>query len=142
MHVEVSRLVGAPREKVYAAFTDFEAMPKWSRGLSAVRVVQSEGGSVELQSETVSGARKRVVRARLHLYPPDKVETERRTRFSTITRTVRFDEASAGTLVTASLDVKVRGLWSLVLTPRGRRDAIASATEGLDAFAKHVEGTD
>lgn len=139
MHVEVSRLVAAPREKVYAAYTDFESMPKWSKGLSAVRVVQSEGGSVELQSETGSGTGKRTVGARLHLYPPSKVETERRARFSTILRTVKFDEAPGGTLVTASLDVRVRGLWSLVLTPRGRHGAIASATEGLDAFAKYVE---
>ncbi|MDV3244803.1 MAG: hypothetical protein LYZ66_06495, partial [Nitrososphaerales archaeon] len=36
LHVEVSYVVRAPREKVYAAYTDFEAMPRWSRQVTAV----------------------------------------------------------------------------------------------------------
>lgn len=138
--MEVSHIVKAPRERVYAAYTDFGAMPKWSKGVSAVRVVQSGGGTVNLESETGSGGRRHVSVAKLVLSAPSKVETERETRFTRILRTVKFDEAPEGTMVTASLDVRVKGIWAAVLTPRGKREAIESASQGLESFAKYVEG--
>ncbi len=129
----------APREKVYAAYTDFEAMPRWSRQVTAVRVVGREGAMVRMESEGHSGGRPQVSVAMLTLSPPERVETESETRFTRTRRTVRFEEAPEGTRVTAVLDVRVKGVWACVLSPRGRELAESSAREGLASFAEHVE---
>lgn len=139
MHVEVSQLVRAPREKVYAAYTDFESMPKWSKGVAAVRVLHSDGRIVSLQTDSVVGGEKKTTDARLVLTPPERVESERETRFTATRRLVAFDGAPEGTKVTAVLDVRVKGLWAWILSPRGREQAESNAREGLEAFANYVE---
>lgn len=139
MHAEVSYLVKAKREKVYAAYTDFEAWPKWSRSTTTVRVVEREGGTVSIESTTVSGGRPRNNVAKLVLSPPEGVETEGKTRLTRTRRTVRFEDVPEGTKVTAVLDVGVRGLWALVFKPLGKDEAESSALEGLRSFAEYAE---
>ena len=140
MHVEVSYVVKAQREKVYAAYTDFEAWPKWSRQATAVRVVEREGSTVRVESETVSGGRPRVTVAKLALSPLEGVETEGETRLTRTRRTVRFEDVPEGTKVTAVLDVRVKRPWAAIFAPRGEDEAEASARQGLRSFAEYVEG--
>lgn len=139
MHVEVSTVVRAPREKVYAAYTDFEAWPKWSRQTATVRVVSREGGVVSIESQTASGGRPRVTVAKLTLSPPEWVETGGETRFLRTRRTVRFEDVPDGTKVTAVLDVRVKGFWAWVFASRGKDEAESFAREGLRSFAGYVE---
>ncbi|MGD1054834.1 MAG: SRPBCC family protein [Nitrososphaerales archaeon] len=139
MRVEVCYVVRAPREKVYAAYTDFESMPKWSRQVTAVRVVGRKDDTVYIESEVSSGGRSRPSSAKLTLSPPEWVETESEARFTKARRTVRFKEVLEGTKVTAVLDVSVKGLWAWVFAPRSMESAEASAQEGLAAFARYVE---
>ena len=49
MHFEVSLVVRAPHDKVYSAYADFEAMPRWSRQTKAVTVSKREGNTVDLR---------------------------------------------------------------------------------------------
>ena len=140
MHVEVSYVAKAQREKVYAAYTDFEAWPKWSRQATTVRVVRREGGTVSIESETVSGGRPRITVAKLTLSPPEGVETEGETTFTRTRRTVRFEDVPEGTEVTAALDVRVKGPWAWIFAPRGKDEAESFAREGLRSFAEYVEG--
>ena len=130
----------AQREKVYAAYTDFEAWPKWSRQATTVRVVGREGGTVSIESETVSGGRPGITVAKLVLSPPGGVETEGETRLTKTRRTVRFEDVPEGTKVTAVLDVRVKGAWASIFAPRGKDEAESSAQEGLKYFAEYVEG--
>jgi len=139
LHVEVSFVVKAQREKVYAAYTDFEAWPKWSRQATTVRVVGREGDTVSIESETVSGGRPRITLAKLTLSPPEGVETEGETRLIRTKRTVRFEVVPEGTKVTAVQDVRVKGLWASIFAPRGKDEAESSAREGLKSFAEYVE---
>ena len=139
MHVEVSYVVKAQREKVYAAYTDFEAWPKWSKQATTVRVVRREGGTVSIENEIVSGGRLRITVAKLTLSPPEGVETEGETRLTKTKRAVRFEDAPEGTKVTAVLDVRVKGLWASIFAPRGKDEAESSAREGLRDFAEYVE---
>jgi uncharacterized protein YndB with AHSA1/START domain len=140
LHAEVSYVVRAKREKVYAAYTDFEAWPKWSKSTTAVRVVKREGGTARIESTTVSGGRPHNTVAELVLSPPQGVETEGKTRLTRTRRTVRFEDVPEGTKVTAVLDVGVSGLWALVFKPLGKDEAESSALEGLRSFADYVEG--
>ncbi len=139
MHVEVSYVVKAQREKVYAAYTDFEAWPKWSRQATTVRVVGREGGIVSIESETVSGGRSSITVAKLTLSPPEGVETKGERRLTRTRRTVRFEDVPEGTKVTAVLDVWVKGPWAWIFAPRGKDEAESFAREGLRSFAEYVE---
>jgi uncharacterized membrane protein len=144
LHLEVTRFVRAPPETVYAAYTDFEAMPKWSKRLKAVKVTKREGDTVHLESEGVSSnGRPRKTEGTLRLTPPNKVQSESETRFTRSKRTVAFEAApEAGTRVTATLDVEVKGLWGVVLRTGVKKDvAESSATEELASFATFVESS-
>lgn len=139
MHVEVSHVVRAGREKVFAAYTDFVTWPKWSRQTTAVKVVGSEGATVNIESEIVSGGRPRITTAKLTLSPLEGVETESEARFTRTRRTVRFEDVPEGTKVTAVLDVWVKGRWAWIFAPRGKDEAESWALEGMKAFAEYVE---
>jgi uncharacterized protein YndB with AHSA1/START domain len=139
LHVEVSYVVKAPREKVYAAYTDFETWPKWSKQTTRVRVVRREGGTVSVESETLSGGRPRITAVKLTLSPLEEVGTDGETRLTRTKRTVRFEDVQEGTKVTAVMDVQVKGLWAATFAPRGKDEAESSARQGLKSFAEYVE---
>ena len=140
MHFESSLTVNAPLENVYAAFTDFESMPKWSKQVTTIRVVRKGADAVYLEAESVLGGRRRIVSREMRLFPPGRVESEGKTRFTRTKRTVTFEEVPSGTKVTATLDVRVRGLWSLVLTAPGSESAETSVADELSSFGRYVEG--
>jgi len=131
--------VKAPREKVYAAYADFEAWPKWSNQATAVRVIQRDGDTVKIESQTSSGKKSRRTVTRLLLRPLDKVEAESETRLTRIRTTVRFEDTRDGTRVTAELEVEVKGSWGWIFAPRGQDGAESFAQEKLRSFAEYVE---
>lgn len=138
--MEALALINAPREKVYRAYTDFEAWPLWWKRTSKVTVIARDGNGVTVRSEPAPGKRRLASTSRLALSAPEAVESTSETRFTRTTWAVRFDEVQQGTQVTALLDVRMKGLWGLLLSPRGKSEAEASAEEELQAFAKYVEG--
>lgn len=144
MRLEVSVVVRAQQERVYAAYTDFESMPKWSKRVTAARITQREGSVVHLESEgvTAKGTPRRTL-GTLTLVPPFKVESQSESRFTRSKRTVAFEKTpdGEGTRVTATLDVEVKGRWRFVLSPRAKKEgAESSAMQELTAFARFVEG--
>jgi uncharacterized membrane protein len=141
MHIEVSLIVRAARDKAYTAYTDFESMPKWSKQLTTVRVAKREGDAVYLEVDGVSDGKQRRAARKLRLLPSNRIESESETRFTRSERIVTFDEDPEGTKVTAVLDVRVKGAWAKILTTRGSEDEVkSSALEELSAFARYVEG--
>ena len=137
----VSQLVKAPPEKVYSAYTDFEATPKWSKRIRGVRVTKKEGDLVHLENDMVSPKGKdRRSAGELRLTPPSKVESHSETRFTKTKRIVTFEETPEGTKVTATLDIEMKGGWGLVLSPKANKEkAEASALEELVSFARYAE---
>ncbi len=140
MHLEASVTVRAPREKVYAAYTDFESMPKWAELSGAVKVTKRVGDTVQLEGEGAPGGRSRMAGRRLTLTQPSLVESESETRFTRTKRTVSFEEIPEGTKVTAKLDVQVKGLWAKILATREREEFEPSILGELASFARYVEG--
>jgi len=135
MHFEASVVARVPRAKAYAAYTDFGAMPKWSREKGEVRVSRGEENKVYL--ERTSGGRPAI--REMKLFPPERVESEGETRFTRTKSVVRFDEVPDGTRVTASLEVQIKGHWSWIMKTRGKAEAESSAMEELSSFARYVE---
>jgi uncharacterized membrane protein len=139
MHCEASLIIKVPLEEAYAAYTDFESMPKWSKQISALRVLGREEGRVRLEFQSASGAPGRTTVSELRLVPGEKVESEGETRFTRTRRVVSFARVPEGTKVTASQDVSMKGKWGWILKPRGRAEAEASASTELSSFAGYVE---
>jgi len=133
MHFEVSRIVRVPREKAYFSYTDFEAMPKWSKDKHGVRVSRREGNAVFLERTARTGARE------VTLIPPERVESHGETRLTRARSVVTFEEVPGGTRVTATLDVEVKGRWSWLFKTQGRQEAESSAMEELQSFARYIE---
>lgn len=127
---------------MYAAYTDFESMPKWSKGLTAMKVTAREGDRVFLEGEELSSEGEvRRSRGVVVLVPGKSVESESESRYARTRRSVTFEDApEGGTRVTAALDVEVKGIWRAMLKARARRrEAEESATEELDSFAEYAE---
>ena len=138
MHFEASLVARVPREKAFASYADFEAIPKWSKDKREVRVSRREGDTVHLVtiSRTGAGQGARVVK----LFPPERVESWGETRLTRTTSIVRFEDAPEGTTITASLDVELKGRWSWIFKTQGKAEAESSAMEELRSFARYVEG--
>lgn len=139
MHFEAAITVKAPRERVYAAYTDFGSMPKWSGQLSEVKITRREGDTIQLEAVGLSGGRGRTATRTMRLVPPTRVESHSETRFTRTKRAVLFEEVPEGTRVTAMADVDVKGLWSKILTTKGQDEVEPSAMQELAAFARYVE---
>jgi uncharacterized membrane protein len=138
MHFEVSLVVKVPRTKAYSSYTDFEAMPRWSKDKHEVKVARREGDTVYIEKSPGTGATPRA--REMKLFPPERVEFEGETRFTRTKSVVRFDEVPEGTRITASLDVELKGHWSWIFKTQGKAEAESSAMEELSSFAKYVEG--
>ncbi|MDG7012475.1 MAG: SRPBCC family protein [Nitrososphaerota archaeon] len=135
MRYEASVVVKAAHEKVYSAYTDFGAAPKWSTQAKAVEV-SAAGDLVRLQ--TTKGNGQKITRE-MKLFPPDRVESEWDTRFTKVSSVVKFEDLSGGTRVTATLDIGFKGLWGWILRTQGKAEAEASAIQELSSFARYVE---
>ena len=139
MHLETAVTVKAPRAKVYAAYTDFESLPKWSKMRGTVTVTKKEGDMVYLESDAGSHRRGRNATRSLKLTEPSLVESESETRFTRTKRTVAFDEVPEGTKVTAKLEVQVKGLWAKLLATRQSDEFEPAILKELESFARYVE---
>ncbi|MCL4355101.1 MAG: SRPBCC family protein [Nitrososphaerota archaeon] len=134
MRFEASVVVRAAHEKVYSAYTDFGAAPKWSSQAKAA-VVSADGNLVRLETE---GNGRKVIRE-MRLFPPERVESEWETRFTRASSVVKFEDLQEGTRVTATLDIRFKGHWGWILRTRGKADAESSAAQELNSFARYVE---
>ena len=137
MHFEVSHVVKVPRDKTYAAYTDFEGTPRWSKQAAAVTVSRREGNTVYLEGARRGSGRR--TSSKMRLFPPERVESEGEARLTRTKRVVRFDEVPEGTKITASLDVEFKGRWGWLFKTQGRDEAESSAQEELASFATYLE---
>jgi polyketide cyclase/dehydrase/lipid transport protein len=137
MHFEVDLLVRATRDKVYSAYIDFDALPKWSKQAKGVVVSKREGNTIYLEGGAGGDGQRNA--GKMELFPPEKVESEGETRFTRTKSAVRFEEAPGGTKVIASLDVQFKGRWGWFMKTPGRAESESSAMEELTSFASYVE---
>ena len=128
-------VVRAAREKVYSAYADFGAAPKWSLQTRAV-VVSATGGTVRLETTKEDGSK---VAREMRLFPPERVESEWETRFTRAHSVVKFEAVPDGTRVTTTLDIRFKGRWGWVLRTQNRAEAESSAKQELKSFASYVE---
>jgi uncharacterized protein YndB with AHSA1/START domain len=68
--------VKAPREKVFQAWTDYEAVPKWQTLFTGVKVAKRDGNTALLELEVNMRGRKTLRTEKHLLTPPERVDVE------------------------------------------------------------------
>ncbi len=142
MRIELAQLVKAPRERVFQAWTDCEAWPRWDPGHLFTRVKVTERGenTARLDEEVrFMGLRMRRTE-NLVLTPPEKVEVNGSIPNATNTTVWTFEAVPEGTMLTAVLEVQFTGVLKL-LQPIAEGQARSLTRKWMQAFATYVEAT-
>ncbi len=138
MHIEAVQIARAPREKVFEAFTDYDAVPKWQSFFTRITVAKREGNTVTLDTEVNMRGRK-VMRTEKHvLTPPEQILVEGEMEGITNNTVWKFESVPEGTRVTAIFEARLP--WRLrIIGPLVKRQFQAFARGWLLELAKHVE---
>jgi len=138
LHIEQTQVVKAPREHVFQAWTDYEAVPKWQTLFTRVAVAKRDGNTVHLDME-VNMRGRRAMRTEKHiLTPPERVDVEGEMEGITNTSVWKFESAPEGSRVT--LVIEARLPWRLkVMGPLVKRQFQALVRDWMQDLAKYVE---
>lgn len=138
MRVEQTQLVKAPREKVFGAWIDYEAWPKWQTFFINVRVVSRDGSTALLDTD-VNFMGRNVKRAEKHLLtPPEQIRVEGEMAGIANTTLWKFEPVPEGTRVVAEAEFRLP-LRLKILGPLAKRRIQGLAREVLQDFADYVE---
>jgi len=139
MRTEYSQLVKAPRERVFEALTDYEAIPTWDRVMfKRVSVTQRGPNTATLDADVrFMGMKMRRTEGHV-LTPPEKVELDGSVRDAINTTVWTLRTVPEGTILTAELEVEFKGLLKL-LQPIAERQMRTVLPEWMREFAGYVE---
>ncbi len=76
MHIEQTRVVKAPRERVFQAWTDYENWPRYFDFFTRVKVTERAGNTALLDAEVKFMGREAKRTEKHVLTPPERVEVE------------------------------------------------------------------
>jgi len=139
MRTEYSQLVKAPRERVFEALTDYEAIPTWDRVMfKRVSVTQRGPNTATLDADVRFMGMKMRRMERHVLTPPEKVEVDGSVRNAINTTVWTLRTVPEGTILTAELEVEFKGLLKL-LQPLAERQMRTVLPEWMREFAGYVE---
>jgi uncharacterized protein YndB with AHSA1/START domain len=138
MRVEQAQVVRAPRERVFAAWMDYEAWPRFSGLFTRVSVTERAGNTVHIDAEVKVMGRK-IGRSEKHvLTPPEQIRVEGETEGATNTTLWSFEPVPEGTRVTAVVDAELSGVTKL-LGPLAKRQLQTLLREWMQGLARYVE---
>ena len=138
MHIEQTQIVKAPREKVFQAWTDYEAVPKWQTLFTSVKVAKRDGNTVYLDLEVNMRGRKAMRTEKHLLTPPERVDVEGEMEGITNTSVWKFDSLPEGSRVTVKVEASLP-LRLKVIAPLVKHQFQALVREWLQDLAKYVE---
>lgn len=137
---EVSRVIKAPRSKVWKVAANPESMLEWWPGSESVEVLSREGNTMTVRGTGTEGGRKVTMTEKWTLHPQEKIE------FEFLEGPVRggsiqtFEEVPEGTKLTWSSDISFKGVLGKIL---GRlvvgSKAQDRAAQTLEELAKYIE---
>jgi len=139
VRTEYSQLVKAPRDRVFRAFTDYEAIPTWDRVLFKRVTVTERGPNTATLDEDARFMGMKMRRTERHvLTPPEKGEVDGSVRDAINTTVWTLQTVPEGTMLTAELEVQFKGLLKL-LQPLAERQIRTVLPEWMREFASYVE---
>lgn len=111
IHTEVSEVIGAPREKVFAISTKSEIWPKIYPHIKSVRRLREQYGEISLELDSVRGGLITLVQRKR---APEKVVEDMKNHKVRGKSSYTFESLPEGTRVTLSFDLEMIGLYKLL----------------------------
>jgi len=138
--VTVSRVIKAPREKVWEVASDPKTMLEWWPGSESVEILSRESNTLTVRGVGTMEGRKATMTETWTLYPPEKIEQEifegpiRGRGIQT------YEEVPEGTKVTWYSDISFKGVMgkifgSLLVGSKLQE----SSAHTLEELAKYIE---
>ena len=113
--VEVSRVMKAPREKVWEVAADPKSMLEWWPGSESVDILSREGNTLTVRGTGIEAGRKVTMTETWTLRPPERIEIEI-LEGPVRGRTIQtYEEVPEGTKVTWSSDISFKGVLGKIL---------------------------
>ena len=138
MHIEGTQIARAPREKVFQAFTDYDAVPKWQTLFTRVTVAKRDGNTVLLDMEVNMRGRKAMRTEKHVLTPPEQILVEGEMEGITNRSVWKFEPVPEGTRVTVKVEARLP-LRLKVVGPLVKRQFQGLVRDWLQDLAKYVE---
>jgi len=137
--VEVSRLIKAPRGKVWEVAADPESMLKWWPGSKSVDILSRERNTITVRGTGTEGGREVTMTEKWTLHPPEKIEIEI-FEGPILGRSIQtFEEVPEGTKVTWSSDIRFKGVLGRILGRLFWSRVKGSIGQPLEEMAKYIE---
>jgi len=138
--VEVSRVIKAPRKKVWEVVSDPTSLPKFIPDIKSVEVLSRVGNTITYKTTSIMGGREVKMTQKYTLHPPERMEEEILEGPIDMRVTTILEEVPEGTKYTRSGDVSFKGVLGRIL---GRLFAGSKLQEGAeettDKMAKYIE---
>ena len=138
--MEISKIIKAPRAKVWETASDPETRPKYDKNMKSIEVLSREGNTVISTHTSIVRGQETKAKDKWTLYPQEKIETESLDGPADVKGVQLFEEVPEGTKVTLSYDINFKGiigktLGRLLAGPKLRE----FADEYIESMAKYIE---
>jgi len=137
--VVVSRVIKAPRGKVWEVAANPESMLKWWPGSKSVDILSREGNTITIRGTGTEAGREVTMTEKWTLHPPEKIELEilEGPILGSVIQT--YEEAPEGTKVTWSSDIRFKGVLGKILVKLIGSKVQEHAAEPLENLARYIE---
>ena len=137
--VVVSRVIKAPRGKVWEVAANPESMLKWWPGSKSVDILSREGNTITIRGTGTEAGREVTMTEKWTLHPPEKIEIEI-FEGPILGRSIQtFEEVPEGTKVTWSSDIRFKGVLGRILGRLFWSRVKGSIGQPLEEMAKYIE---
>ena len=137
--VEVSRVIRAPRGKVWEVAANPELMTEWWPGGGSVEILSREGNTITIRGTQTQGGREVSMTEKWTLHPPEKIEIEFLEGPIRGKSIETFEEVSEGTKVNWSSDIRFKGVLGSVMGRLLWSRFKGSIGQPLENLAKYIE---
>jgi len=137
--VVVSRVIKAPRGKVWEVAANPESMLKWWPGSKSVDILSREGNTITIRGTGTEAGREVTMTEKWTLHPPEKIELEilEGPILGSVIQT--YEEAPEGTKVTWSSDIRFKGVLGKILAKLIGSKVQEHAAQPLENLARYIE---
>lgn len=137
--VEFSKVIKAPRGKVWEVAADPESMLKWWPGSKSVDILNRDRNTMTIRGVGTEGGREVTMTERWTLHPQEKIEIEF-LEGPILGRGVQlFEEVPEGTKVTWSSDIRFKGILGSIMGRLFWSRVKDTAGQPLENMAKYIE---
>jgi len=137
--VVVSRVIKAPRGKVWEVAANPESMLKWWPGSKSLDILSREGNTITIRGTGTEAGREVTMTEKWTLHPPEKIELEILEGPILGSAIQTYEEVPEGTKVTWSSDIRFKGVLGKILAKLIGSKLQEHAAQPLENLARYIE---